>query len=63
MQRDEAAERARRLNRELGESGKAKGAFFIEEEVRPGEWEPVKKREQMGLLKRLFWAILDYPPF
>jgi hypothetical protein len=53
MERDEAAERARQLNRELGASGKANGHFFMEEEVRPGDWEPVKKREKVSLRSRL----------
>jgi hypothetical protein len=59
MERDEAAERARQLNRELGESGNATD-FFIEEEVRPGEWEPMRKREKVSRRERILDFISNF---
>lgn len=57
MDEGTAAERARVLNQKLGEEtwrrGGTGGAYWLEQEVRPGDWEPVLHSEDKSLRKRL----------
>jgi hypothetical protein len=52
MTREAAAAEARRLNLELGAARRG-GEYYVEEEVRPGEWEPVRHQDKPRLRDRL----------
>jgi hypothetical protein len=61
MDREEAAARASRLNRELGEQG-VLDAYYTEVEESPGQWTVEKRTEEpkrRGPLRKFFDALLD----
>lgn len=52
MNQEQAAERARELNRQLGERGDP-DRFYLEHEVSPGEWEVVEHRDRPSRWERV----------
>jgi hypothetical protein len=61
MEPEEAAARARKLNRELGEQG-VLDAYYIEVEESPGNWTVEKRVEEpkkRGRLRKFFDALIE----
>jgi hypothetical protein len=61
MQCEEAAARARQLNRELGQQG-VLDAYYVEVEESPGNWTVEKRVEEPkkhGRLRKFFNALIE----